>query len=366
MEASPLTPEAEARSRAAADAGAAQRSGASSGANPPSTSRGNSALRGAATGAGAILDTLALPGSLVTAGLDRLRPILGAAPMTEMEAAPGFGDRFAAATGIPAASDRLGTDIERFSSGVVQSVPFAPLAASGAPVLGLNPSTGAGLELLFGGLAPVASEPLAEEGHPYLAMGAGALVGGASGGASAAGSAARKAATRQVDKFRYMTPEAAALARQQELSRGSVVRGSSEIKRDIPDVPAMINEFRMRMAQAESAGLPHMPSSRQIAENMSNSRGGRGLTEAEMMLTTTDRDYRREAARRFADNAEFLSTKWDELNPVEPNFGTFLDDYDDVRRARETQEREAWNRFREGDRPQFNTADLVSLSLIHI
>lgn len=361
-EKSDIQKEVEARTAAEAEAGAAERNTWSSGANPPNISRWQSARRGGATGAGAIFDTLALGGSGVTAALDLIRPRIGAAPLPEMEPAPGFGDRFAEATGIPKSSDRLGQDIERFSGGVVQSIPFAPVAAAGAPALGLNPSTVAGLELLAGGFGPVVSEPLNESGHPALAIMAGTLVGGASGGVSAGGSAARKAATRQVDKFRYMTPEAAAAGRQFGLSRGAMVRGSSEIKRDIPDVAAAINELRMRMNQGRSAGLPHNPSSRQIVENMQYGRGGRALTEGEMMLTKTDRDYRRESARRYADNAEHLANRWDELTPVEPNFGTFIDDYDDVRHVREGNERTAWERFREGDRPQFNTADLVSMA----
>lgn len=313
----------------------------------PSTGRGQSFLRGVAGGLGSAIDPMA-------------QFIVNNLAYTPTPMDTNLGPRSAADTGIPAATDRIGKDVEHFGEGVGSTIPFAPMAGYGAPAIGLRPSIGVGSELLAGGLAGLAQGDLTDEGYPMTGAAAGILLGGAANPASATtGTAARKVAGEVIDSVRLMTPEALAMARLNDLSRGAMVRGSSEIKRRIPDIPATINELRQRITQSAESALPYPASSRQIVEGMERGRGGRFFTDAERNLTTTDVDYGREAAFRYAENADSLGRRWERLSNVEPDFETFIQNYDEGSSLRDAAEREAWSAAMGGDQPQFNTADMV-------
>lgn len=344
-----LPPGVEASTGAAADASASERGSRISGGDKttPSTSRGNSLLRGTMMGLGDavnpaaqfIMDRLAFTPSPIDANL---------------------GETVGSDTGIPAATDRIGKDLEHFGRGVGGSIPFAPLAAAGAPAVGLSAPGGAALELGVGGLAGLAQGELTDAGHPNLGMAGGLAMGAVANPAAAvSGVAARKGASNLIDSVRLMTPEALAMARANELSRGAMVRGSSEVKRRVGDIPATIDELRRRITQSAESGLPHAASSRQIVEGMPNGRGGRFFTDAERNLTTTDVDYAREASVRFADNADALARRWDRLAPGDPDFDTFLASYDEGSNLRDAAERQAWAEAMGGEQPQFGTADMV-------
>lgn len=314
---------------------------------PPSTSRWNTILRGFGEGIGNAVD---IPAQFIVNNL--------AFTPTPMDTKTG--PSIARDTGIPAATDRFGKDLEYFSRGIGESVPFAPVAYMGAGAAGVSPAMATGAELLTGGLQGVAQGELSDADHPGMGALAGLGIGMVTNPAGAVtGTNARKAAGELVDSVRLMTPEALALARANNLSRGAMVRGSSEIKRRVGDVPGMIDEIRTQTARAEQAGLPHGPSSRQIAEGMPYGIGGRFFTDAERNLTTTDVDYARDASVRFAENATELGNRWQRLSNVEPDFETFIQNYDEGSSLRDTVERDAWSAAMGGDQPQFNTADMV-------
>lgn len=272
----------------------------------------------------------------------------------------GMGQDIAKSTGIPAATDKAGRDFEAFGRGTAFATPFAPLAAVGGAAMGVSPAISALGELGLGGLSEVAASSLTDEGHPNLGMAAGIVLGAGSGPAAATGTSARRVGSALIDNVRLMTPEALALSRQNDLSRGAMVRGSSELKRRTPDVAATIAELRRREEQARSAGMPYGPSSRQVTELMDHGRGGRFYTDAERNLTTTDVDYQRESALRYADNADELALRWEGLSSAEPDYVDFLSKYDDGANALKEEERAAWSTVREGDRPSFNTADIAN------
>lgn len=348
MEASPLTPEMEARSNAAAASSAAERRVDTSGEPAPSTSRGRSFLRGAVGGFAGTIDPVA---QFIA---DRL-----AYTPTPMDVST-RGD-VVSQTSIPASTDSTGKAFENFGEGVGSTVPFVPMAAAGAPAVGLSVPTAIGLELGAGGLGGLVQRDLEESGHPNLAAAGGLVLGSAANPiAATAGAAARKGGANLIDSIRLMTPEALSMARANEISRGAMVRGSSEIKRRVPDITATVDELRRRVTQSNQTGLPHAASSRQIVEGMQSGRGGRFFTDAERNLTTTDVDYARESALRFADNADALGRRWERMSNVDPDFGKFLNDYDEGASALKQTEREAWSSVREGDRPVFNTADLAN------
>jgi hypothetical protein len=266
-----------------------------------------------------------------------------------------------------APTDSLGRGIESFTRGVAVAAPFAPMAAASAPAMGLSRGAAATGELIAGGLAGLGQDELDEAGYPNLAMGAGILLGGmANPAASVVGTTARRGATAAIDTVRKMTPEALAMARANELSRGAMVRGSSEIKRRLgdyavePNVTTTLDELRQRITQSRNANMPWSASSRQILEGIDNGRGGRFFTDAERNLTTTDVDYAARASRQYADNADELGRRWEELSSVEPDFGTFIQRYDEGVKVRDIAEREAWQVAMGGDLPRFNTADMVN------
>lgn len=347
METSPLTPEMAARSADAAAAGASERRGNTSGEPAPSTSRGKSFLRGAVGGFAGTIDPMA---QFIA---DRL-----AYTPTPMDVST-RGD-VVSQTGIPAATDSTGKAFENFGEGVGSTVPFIPMAIAGAPAVGISVPTAIGLELGAGGLGGLVQRGLEESGYPKLAAAGGLVLGSAANPiAATAGAAARKGGANLIDSVRLMTPEARAAADSIDVSHGALVRGSSEIKAGIPDVPALINEIRMRMSGASKAGLPYGPSSRQIAEGMDNGRGGRWFTDAERNLTTTDKRYARDSAFKFAENADELGRRWERLSNVEPDFDTFLQHYDEGASARDAVERQAWAEAMGGDQPIFGTADMV-------
>lgn len=261
----------------------------------------------------------------------------------------------------PDPTDSLGRGIESFGRGVGSAAPFAPIAAAGAPALGLSRGAAVAGELVAGGLAGLSQQELEEAGYPNLAVGVGMLVGGAANPiAGATGTVARSGGAAALDSVRMMTPEALAMARANELSRGAMVRGSSEIKRRTPDVRAAIEELMQRAIQTRRANMPSDPSSRQIMESMEYGRGGRFFTDAERNLTTTDVDYANTSARRYADSAEEIARRWDEMSNVEPDFGAFLQNYDEGVSIRDVAEREAWQIAMGGDLPRFKTDDMVS------
>lgn len=261
----------------------------------------------------------------------------------------------------PAPTDSLGRGIESFGRGVGAAIPFAPLAASGAPMLGIGRGPAVAGELIAGGLSGLAQDELTEAGSPNLGMAAGVVLGGAANpAAGVVGTAARRGGTAAVDTVRRMTPEALALARANDLSRGAMVRGSSEIKRRTPDVAATINELRRRAAQGQQANMPASASSRQILEGMEHGRGGRFFTDAERNLTTSDVDYATGSARRYADNADELARRWEGIASGDPDYDRFITSYDEGADVLKQEERALWSSVREGDRPVFNTADMVT------
>lgn len=260
----------------------------------------------------------------------------------------------------PDPTDSLGRGIESFSRGVGTGIPAAPFAAAGAPMIGLSRGAGVASELAAAGLGGLAFDDLSEAGYPNLAMAAGMVIG--SGGnpiAGAANTAARRGAST-VNAMRKMTPEALAAAEARGLSRGAMVRGSSEMKRRTPDVVETLNELRRRAAQTSRAGMPSQPSSRQIMESMEFGRGGRFFTDEEIQLTRTDVDYQRDAARRYADNAQELANRWETMSRVDPDFGAFIENYDEGAKARDLIERDTWKAAMGGELPRFNTADMVN------
>lgn len=328
--------------RAAAERRSAER-GPSTFVPRPHPSRLGSLARGFVEGVG---DLAGGPGQFI---VDRLAFTPGPVDVS------GTGENMARQTGLEPADDRLGRTLEGAGRGVAYAVPTLPLAIQAAPAVGISRGGAAALELGSAALAGASESELAESGHPLLAMGAGMAT--ASAG-QAGGAMARRGAANVIDTVRIMTPEARAAARAAELSPGAMVRGSSEIKRRTPDVVAAINELRLRTQQGSAAGLPARLSSRQIMEGMPHGRGGRFFTDAEIQLTRSDPDYATSAARAFADNAEYLSRRWENLSDVEPDLGEFIMRYDEGADALKVAEREAWTAVREGDRPIFNVADL--------
>lgn len=314
----------------------------------PSTSRANTALRGTAMGVADVVDPAA---QFI---LDKL----AFTPFGPVDT--NLGESVGRDTGIPDATDETGKAVQHFFRGVGSSIPFAPMAAAAGPAIGLSPGVATLTELGIGGLSGLAQGELTDAGMPGTGALAGLTIGAVgSGPAGASGAAARKGAVEAIDSVRLMTPEALSLARANDLSRGAMVRGSSEIKRRVPDIPATINELRRRITQSGEAGLPHNASSRQIVEGMENGRGGRFFTDAERNLTTTDVDYQREAGLRFADNADELGRRWERLSNVEPDFETFIQNYDEGSSLRDVAERQAWAEAMGGDQPRFNAADMV-------
>ena len=260
----------------------------------------------------------------------------------------------------PAPTDSLGRGIERFSRGVGASSLFAPMAAASAPMLGVGPGAAVAGELIAGGLGVLAQDELTEAGSPNLGMAAGIVLGGVSNtAAGVAGTVARRGGKAAIDTVRKMTPEALAAANALQLSRSSLIRGSSEIKRRTPDVAAAIQELRRRAIQGQRANMPSPASSRQIMESMDHGRGGRFFTDAERNLTTTDVDYATGAARRYADNADELARRWEGIASGDPDYERFLTSYDEGADILKREERALWDLVGEGDRPSFNTADLV-------
>lgn len=261
---------------------------------------------------------------------------------------------------IPEPTDALGKGIQSFGRGVGMAVPFAPLAAAGAPALGLSRGAAVAAELFAGGAAGLGQDELADAGYPNLAMAGGIALGAGGGPAAVAGTSARRAGGAALDSVRLMTPEARAMARTNDLSRGAMVRGSSEIKARTPDVAATINELRRVAAQGARANLPAPPSSRQVTEGMEFGRGGRFYTDAERTLTTTDPFYAARSARNYADNATEIARRWDALSTESPDYARFLTSYDEGADVLKRQERALWSAVGEGDMPVFDTADMVS------
>ena len=346
-----------AEQRARAEAANTEPRGRVSGGDPtpPSTGRLSSAARGVARGAGGLLDLVGLVGSGVGGSIAKGAELLGGPERPELQPSPSFADRAADATGIPAATDRLGKDIEYGAEGIVGSVPFAPLAAGGAAKIGVPKAFGVAADLLAGGAGGVVQGDMAEQGHPWLGATAAIAVAPMSAGG---GAGLRKAGEAAVDAVRVMTPEALAVARANQLSRGAMVTGASEVKRRTPDVVRAIEA--LREAKRQQQGLPGRISSRQVMESLPFGRGGRWFTDQEIQLTRTDPDYAREAARSFADNAESLSERWNRIAGVDPNYAEFIDSFDQGFEARKVLERDKWSGMRKEDQPVFNMADVIN------
>ncbi len=329
--------------------------------DPNAPNRAGTAARGLASGLAGSLDLLSMAGGGVTWALDKAGELAGRESRPSAQRGPSFSERAAAATGLPEPTDSLGRGIESFSRGVGGAIPFAPLAAAGAPAVGLGRGSAVIGELFAGGAGGLAQDELTESGSPNLGMGAGIVLGGmANPAAAVAGTTARRAGGAALDTVRKMTPDALAMARANELSRGAMVRGSSEIKRRTPDVVAAIDELRRRAAQTQRASMPSSPSSRQVMEGMESGRGGRFFTDAERNLTTTDVDYATGSARRYADNADELARRWEGIASGDPDYDRFLTSYDEGADVLKREERALWDAVEEGDRPSFNTADMVS------
>ena len=66
-------------------------------------------------------------------------------------------------TGVPPATDKIGRDIEYFGQGVGSALPFAPVAAMGAPALGISGGAAVAGELGLGGFAGLFQGSVGEE-----------------------------------------------------------------------------------------------------------------------------------------------------------------------------------------------------------
>ena len=261
------------------------------------------------------------------------------------------------AIGARAATDSTGRALETAGEYMADAALFAPSVALGAPALGISALPAVAAEVGAAGLGGFLDGTLREEGSP----GAGAIAGLAAsaiaaplgGGSISKADDAGRAAYRAVTQ---MTEDAIPYMEKLGVTRDSLVKASSEIKREVPDVAAAINQ--LRQVGQRTQGIPGGASTRQAFETMDNNRGGSGISHMSEQLSKTDKEYRRNAALRRADFLDYLGREWDNLVEVDPDYPAFLAKYDSGKSALKQEERAAWSLVRENEQPLFDIKDV--------
>lgn len=264
--------------------------------------------------------------------------------------------RIADAVGAREATDDLGRALETSGEYLTDAALTLPLVLSGAGMIGLSPAVAGTAEMVAAGAGGLADGFLREKGHEGAGLAAGIGLSMMAAPVAAPITTAKRAGSAAVRAIRNMTKEAAPYVTKLGVTKTSLARASSEIKREVPDVPAMIEA--LRDAERSTGGLPGGVSSRQVAESLPNSRGGAGFSHMDESLSRTDKEYRRNASLRRADFLDYLGKEWDELSSVDPDFPEFLARYDEGQEALKLEERAAWKLVREGERPVFDITAL--------
>lgn len=257
-------------------------------------------------------------------------------------------------TGVPAAKGSTGQSFERAGEFMTDAALTAPLAAAAAPAIGVSPVLAVLAELGFAGAGGFASGELEAEGHAGLGLGAAAVMGAP---VTAGSRTAQKVATRADDIYSSITKMTRpALSYVDELggvSRRSLVRGSEELKANVPDVPAFIEE--LKRAEGINADHPGAITSRQAADNLPNARGGPHWSAMEERISRDSKEYGTKRALARANFLDYLAREWETIGGDEAgDYIEFLARYDDGAGILKTQERAAWRVVRDGEQPVFD------------
>lgn len=258
--------------------------------------------------------------------------------------------------GATEATDDRGKGFEMAGEYMTDAALTAPLVGFGAAKAGIRPAAAIIGEMLAAGGGGLAHGTLEAEGEENLGLAAG--VGISMLGAPAAGGAAKADTVARLisSAARNMTPDALPYMEKLGVGPMDLAHGSSEIKRDVPDVPAYIEA--LTDAERRTEGMPGGIRSRQVADAMPNSRGGGGMAQMDESLSRSDKDVRRKAALQRADYLDNISERWDELSRADPDYPEFLVRYDEGQQVLKMEERGAWKAVREGELPTFDISDV--------
>ena len=277
----------------------------------------------------------------------------GARRGEESDLIPNAGQQAADATGIPAAEGRAGKSFERSGEYMVDALLTAPVIMASAPAIGVSPVLAVLAEMGFAGLGGFASSELEQDGNPGMGLAAAAALGVP---ATAGGRAAQKSVSgvkNVVKTINQMTRKALPYMDELQVSRGSLVRGSSEIKRRVADVDAFITA--LKKGEKVNKNSPGGVSTRQVADAMENDRGGPHFGAMEERISRDSIEYGTKRALRRADFLDYLAREWETLGGDEAgDFVEFLARYDEGAGILKTSERQAWRVVRDGEQPQFD------------
>lgn len=315
--------------------------------------------RGIAGGAGGLLDAVDYVGRELNAKGDAMARRFGLTPSGDAPRERSFTERFQTATGIPAAVDRTGENLEAAGSGLALAPVTIPMAIAAAPALGVAVPTAIAADLGLSALSGVVSrETEAATGSPMLAMAAGALTGGPQNTVARTGQRIAThtgiQAARGVEAL--MTPAARALADSGGHRPRTMVEVARQFKSELPDIEAARQVLAEADAINQTSGVPGGITTRQALESLPNNRGGAVAAHMEERLSRTVPEFGTARSRRRADVLDWTEEQLDELavDDAGTAYGYALADGDYEDQLARAAERSAWNAVHASEKPSFD------------